>query len=908
MVKVKSNKKYKEKHEKKGTATTNIKEKSNSEGVLKVKSLSYIILFALFLFSFYIRGIVPIKNVLNKGVTGFAIDDSVFHMRLVENTIHFFPHRIFYDAFTLYPYGNQLHWGPLFDQMIAFFALFTGLFANGGMPSQSTIDTVGVFYPAVLGALVVFPVYIIGKELAGEKAGLIGAFLIAILPGPFLERSVLGFTDNHIAEVFYLTMMMMFFVIAIKRAENITFEHWINRDWASLKTPLAYSLFAGIFFGAYLLNWTNGVFFAVVFGIFIVVQYIIDHFRGKSVEYLGIVGVLAYIVAMIMVLPDVDISNGFSSGYYSLLHLTVTGGGAVVFVFLTLVSREMNKREYSGYHYLSFVAGTILIMLIAIKLLVPDLYSVTIGNLGFIFGGREGGGVTIAEAMTFIPKDILDNSGAMSYLAFLGFPVGEYGANILDYAAKYFGFGYNFYLAYLAIIVLLYYVIRKSRAEYTLIAVWSIFVLAIMLAQLRFAYYYAVNVAILIGFLGSRILDMADWKDFGSNDVIECAKKIKIQHILSLAFVIIVIGFMPFDDPPYKGSCGGWPWSCESTAWGAVSPGDGFYEWHDALTWMRYNTPDPGVNYYDIYKKPTNGTYPYPETAYGVMSWWDYGHIITYWGHRIPNANPFQAGIGGGPTHAPGASTFLIAQTEEEANAVLDKLGINGKPGARYVVSNAYMAYSILTVFADWDMSDRDYFMPVQTNQGTLYVPSSKYLNTMEARLHIFDGTGLKNYRMVHESSANPGTRGGSSEIGVYMDNGKLVSLCSGGICAGKYWINKLYGENLPLEYSGYAKIFEVVKGAKITGRAPPNTTVIISNTINTNIGRKFQYSQTATTSDGTYVLTVPYSTLGPIPGETQFDTRPEGPYNVTAGSVLQKINISEKDVLEGNTVTLNLV
>ena len=31
------------------------------------------------------------------------------------------------------------------------------------------------------------------------------------------------------------------------------------------------------------------------------------------------------------------------------------------------------------------------------------------------------------------------------------------------------------------------------------------------------------------------------------------------------------------------------------------------------------------------------------------MSWWDYGHIITFIGHRIPNANPFQAGIGGPP-------------------------------------------------------------------------------------------------------------------------------------------------------------------------------------------------------------------------------------------------------------------
>jgi len=55
-----------------------------------------------------------------------------------------------------------------------------------------TIDTIGAFFPAVMGALIVFPVYFIGKELINEKAGLIGAFMIAILPGQFLSRSVLG--------------------------------------------------------------------------------------------------------------------------------------------------------------------------------------------------------------------------------------------------------------------------------------------------------------------------------------------------------------------------------------------------------------------------------------------------------------------------------------------------------------------------------------------------------------------------------------------------------------------------------------------------------------------------------------------------------------------------------------------
>ncbi|HEY9245345.1 MAG TPA: oligosaccharyl transferase, archaeosortase A system-associated [Candidatus Methanoperedens sp.] len=899
MAKSKSYRKQVEKREKKKSD----KQQESVPGiVIKAKYLTYGILLVLFMFSFYIRGITPIQNTFSRGLVAFASDDAVFHMRLVENTIQFFPHRIFYDAFTYYPYGSHLHWGPLFDQMIAFFALLAGFLVNGGLPAQSTIDTVGAFYPAVLGALVVFPVFFIGKELTGNKAGLIGAFLISISPGQFTDRSILGFTDNHIAEVFYLAMMMMFFVMAIKRAENIAFEQWLKKDIAVIKIPLAYSIIAGIFFGAYLLNWTNGVFFAVVFGIFVIVQYIIDHFKGKPTEYIGVVGTIAYLVAMIMVLQYVDINNGFSSGYYSFLHLTVTGGGAVLFVFLTLVSREMNRRRFSGYHYLLFVIGSVLFLLIFIKLALPGLYNSTIGTWDFIFKPHTGGGLTIGEAMPFM-RDFTGYYEGIEYnLMYLGIPVGIYATSILGFVLG--RFGYNYYLAFIAIIVLCYYIVRKPKAEYTLITVWSVFVLAILLAQDRFAYYYSVNVAILSGFLCSVLLDKVDWNSLDSDDILENMKKIKVQQILMLIILIAVIGFFPFDNSPYKNTM-------ERAVWGSANTGVGYYEWHDALTWMRDHTPDPGLDYYAIYTKPKNGTYPYPETAYGVMSWWDYGHVITYWGHRIPNANPFQSGIGGGPTHAPGASTFLTAQTEEQANAVLDKLGINGKPGARYVISDAYMAYSILTVYPQWDeQSTNDYFSAIQSSKGTLTVPSTKYLNTIEAKLHIFDGANLRYYRMVHESNVNPQTLGGAYEVGVYMDQGKLYPLCDrNNFCVGKYWINQVYQTNLTMEYSGYIKIFEYVKGARIEGRAPPNTTVRISNTIITNIGRKIPYSQTTKSSlDGTYAFTVPYSTQGvPLPNETQFDTKPEGPYTVSAGNYSKPVDVSEKDVLQGNTVILNL-
>ncbi|MDP3104964.1 MAG: oligosaccharyl transferase, archaeosortase A system-associated, partial [Candidatus Methanoperedens sp.] len=699
-------------------------------------------------------------------------------------------------------------------------------------------------------------VYFIGKELMDNKAGILGAFLIAILPGQFLSRSVLGFADHHIAVVFFTALTMAFLIMAIKRAENITFDHWLNKDWTVIRVPIAYSVLSGISFGALLLSWTYGVFFAAVFVIFIIVQYIIDHFRNKSTEYLGIIGIICYTIAMIMVLPYVDSNNGFSASLYSLLHVAVTGGVALFIFFLSFVSREMNKREYPGYYYLLFIFGSMVIGLMGLNIFVPDLYNATYGQIGDIFSKHSGGGLTIAEGMPPCGDSILEKINCDTMLS---------------------SFGLNYYISFIALLVLGYYMVKKSRAEYTLITVSSIFILGILFAQNRFADSHAINIAVLSGFIGSKVLDYGGWNKFNSNNLIECIKNIRIEHMISLIFVIAVIGFLPLDSSPYQ-------ISSKSTAWGAI--GEGQYEWHNALTWMKDNTPDPGLDYYAIYEKPKNGTYPYPDTAYGVMSWWDYGHIITYWGHRIPNANPFQAGIGGGSDHLPGASTFLIAPTEEEANEVLDKLGINGKPGARYVVSNAYMAYSILEIFAIWDQSNEGYRVPVRTSQGTIGAPSMKYFNTMEAKLHIFDTNGLHNYRLVHESTPAPYYRGGNEEKWT------------------KNVYNVLYGGNIPVEDSGYAKIFEYVKGANITGQAPTGSAVTLTNTIRTNIGRTIQYSQTTTSSSGTYAFTVPYSTLGAIPGETQFDTMPAEPYTITAGSISKQIDISEKDVLEGNTVT----
>lgn len=810
-----------------------------------------ILLLAVFALSLYLRTVMPYDSVFRNGIVAFASDDSVFQMRLVENILYNFPHRITYDPFTLYPTGSVLHWGPLFTQLIATLSLIAGI----GSYNMQTVNTIGAFFPSVLGALVVFPVYYIGKHLGNRSTGLVAAFMIAVLPGQFFSRSTLGFTDHHVAEVLFSTATIAFFMLAIKAGRELNVQFSDVR----LKTkPVIYSILAGVMLGAFQLTWAGAPFFAMIILILVLIQYIIDDMQGRSTDYLAIATVPLFLVVLIMVLPYVNVEYGFATFFYSWFHVAVPLAGMGLPIALSIISSELKKRGFKPYHYPLFLGGFFVLGMLGMNVVLPQMYSTIISAPGLIFEKHTGGANTIAEA-----TPIFERPGYF----WSNFPVTGFFQK--DDAVLW--------LIYAVLIVIGYSVARKQRAEHLLFLVWSVVMLLAVFGQNRWAYYFAVNVALMVGYAGAalsgRILKYGGW-DWNF-------KNIGFSHLLSVALAGMLLLFFAY--PSYSETY------TKYSRWGGGEPsGGGYGEWLDALNWMRYNTPDPWMDYFAIYEKPENSTYPYPETAYGVMSWWDYGHIITYWAHRIPNANPFQAGIGGGKEHTPGASTFLTAKSEEEANSVLNALGINGKPGARYIVSNAYMAYSIMDIFGIWN-EDYGYRVQIQTSQGPQVVPSSKYYDNMEAKLHIFDGNGLKNYRFVHESPINPYTQGGNEEQWY------------------KNVYNVLYRGNIPVEKSGLVKVFEVVKGAKITGSAPPNSTVTLTNTIKTNIGRTIQYSQ-ATTSNGTYEFTVPYSTLGPIPGETQFDTKPTGSYTVTFGNASKQIDVSEKDVLEGGTITLDLI
>jgi oligosaccharyl transferase (archaeosortase A-associated) len=736
----------------------------------------------------------PYDDVFGGEWVQFGGNDPWYHMRLVENLVQHFPHRIAFDPFTLFPSGQTIPFAPFFDLLLGFFIWVVAL----GSPTQHTIETVGAYFPAILGALVTIPVYFIGKELFNRTVGLLSAALIAILPGEYLFRSLLGFTDHHIAEVLFSTTAALFLILAIKRArENeISFSHIRSRNWGNLKKPLIYAVLAGLALGIYLDTWSGGLLFVFIVFAYIVIQYIVNHLRGKSTDYLCIIGVPMFFIALIVVIPFLD----------SLVHGDLIVTSLVIGMFtpiaLSAVSRLMANRDVKQLYYPLTLAVLGIVGIALLYVIDPSLYHAMVSKFTRVFTPSEAS-QTIMEARPFFSGfDIssLTEHRAWSYFT-TGFFIVPIALLLLMYTTfkekssgkiLLFTWGavilltilvsvtadlpewirYIYYAMYGSLFVVYFYF--EKSAEKILLVLWSLIMLMAMLGQVRFAYYFAVNVALLMGYFCWRIpgwiSSILDWIGFREPSLDDKKRKkgraskqeeptrfiyLRPKHASAALSVIIVffLTFYPFlffptnrqvDNP--EQACFDvnpfFSYQCSATGYTATHPWGPNDAWHSSLVWMGdiENTPDPFEDpdvYYELYDRPPAGErYDYPESAYGVMSWWDYGHWITRIAHRIPNANPFQSG-------AVQAAKYLTAQDESSANEMLDDLG------SGYVVIDFEMAITKFHVMPTWAGGNTSdfYEMHYQTApEGTqqyqaLYYP--EYYQSMNSRLYNFGGEAV---------------------------------------------------------------------------------------------------------------------------------------------------------------------
>jgi dolichyl-phosphooligosaccharide-protein glycotransferase len=813
-----------------------------------------------------------------------ASDDPLYNLRQVEQIMANYPNYAWYDPMTLFPTGSVIYWGPLFPTLIATICLMFGA------TTRPEVIAIGLLIPPLMGMLMVTIMYFVGRIAGDWKTGLLAAGFTAVVSGQFFYRSFYGYMDHHIAEVLFSTIFCLLYMYVLYSQKDTDV---VLNDFSTYKKLVILSICAGIAYVIGLLAMPTIILFAMIVGIFTALQFVIDVLRRRSTEYLLLINTIIFSIAIIGTILFGFKTQGLNLSSYSIGHVYVYLSLIGVTGFLYLLAQRF--KETPLYYPLALgglgIAGSFALMIIN-----PTLYHLLINSF-FAFFGQVAVTNTVQEAMGWT------TAGAWN------------------------SFNYGLYLMLGGAIVMLIKNIQDEHPYQIFALVWSLTMLLSTWQHVRYEYYLAVNIVLLSAVFISFIIEkglpdlkllseklVADIdkeapvtsvkpKGKGKHKTVQYKKDYKIIKpnyaiVLLVLFSIVLGGLFAFTSGMnnYAGASSGVMRMNQ--------------EWKGSLEWMRNNTPDVGFNYTQIQDIKT---FEYPDSAYGVMSWWDYGHMITYIAKRIPNANPFQQGV----TEEAGASNFFIATNETVANKVLD----TGK--TRYIITDIEMDTGKFYAMATWhdpvvSVTPYQQYFIVQNGMSSytsVLLNTDKYYLTMVSRLHNFDGSftypssvyyveytdaataqmsgplvtnaQMMNYTEAQASLSN--FNGNYHQSGSHaMIGSPIVVLPVSPVPALQHY--RLVHEsptNVLDPSSGYdvkyVKTFEYVKGARIKGEG------FIEIPITTNTGREFVYVQESVNGE----FLVPYSTIG-------------NPYNVTATNKYhiygtdKLYDVTEEDVMKG--------
>ena len=365
-----SKKKISAKQLRKKTYTTPVKKSFWGVEVLLVSGLG--------LFTFLLRVVGQLDKVLVKDIVVFRGTDAWYHMRLADSLMVNYPRLLLFDRYLIYPQGSQLGFHPLLSFIIATLGKL-GL----------NYEVAAAFLPPIFGSLCIVFVYLIGKHYFSKGAGVCAAIIAAILPGEFFHRSLLGFTDHHILEVFFMLGTIYFITLALAREKY------------------KFVVAAGVFLGFYFLNWHGNLLFTFILMIWFLAKFLSDYYKGKDVKF------YSKSMSITLLIGAVLLSSYLLAKGSDRIYLIVSFGVAAIPYSMYKLSNYLKNKEL---FFLSLV-GIILGGIVFVGIFYPSIIHFGVDSFRAIFMGFDS---PISEGR-FTTIDIILNNYGLSFLfGFLG--------------------------------------------------------------------------------------------------------------------------------------------------------------------------------------------------------------------------------------------------------------------------------------------------------------------------------------------------------------------------------------------------------------------------------------------------------------------------------------------------------
>lgn len=864
---------------------------------------------ALGAFMLWVR-LLPAKALVYGDRAYYIGTDPFFHYRETLGIVRAFPRIPRWDPWTFYPNGTATNqFGTLFDWAAAAWVVMT----QGKDASELYVQQVLGVYPAILGALLIVPFFFLAKRLVGVWGAVIASITLALLPGEFLIRSIAGYSDHHVAEALMMLVSILGVYVACERGHEArdALRDW--RAWRGYWRAIVFGVLGGVALGVSFYTWPPAaLFFLGILFVWLNIVVLVENARGNDTRGLAFGACVSFAVAGLMMIPVMETTDIADFNAYGLLQVVAPLAAAGWIIGLAWLSHWLRERGVEWYVVPASLVVLALAGVFAIFTFAQRFFGSIAWGLSWVTGiGVRRTTMTIAEARESAFLCSRDTG---------------------DYSCLQTDFGLVAPVSLMLLFALAAWTVYKRRHADILLLVWSVVVFLATNTQIRFSYYLALNMALLVGWLAARIAEATGLGREEREVVVQTVKgkgrktrRIEADEARGLplrvgAVAAVLLIVLPGNVFATETSRPGWVGA------NIRQPDGDLQLWLQGLDWMRENTPDAGVDLSLVVPRPAAGErYDYPDETYGVLSWWDYGHWIETTALRPPVANPFQQA-------APFASLWFTERDPAQADRMLDAWVGDAGP-VRYVWIDDEMAtgkYGAITVWAHSQNLSRAQWaggqylerraLGLAGRDVEAYHIGPEYRESMMGRLYDADAQGLGTYRLVYEHPDYAavgnvvGADGGARCVHDRIPSGA----CPYGIDAADVdaWrANPGTAVELGQDAYGYElqvvsrlKLFERVEGAKLSGTAAPGEVVraelaLALQHANGNSRSWRHVVETRAGPDGAFVLEWPYPTTGllaPEEGGTRSIVVPQGAVRVSTGARSAMVDVDERSVLEG--------
>ena len=234
--------------------------------------------------------VLPAMNATATGLWDMTGGSDPWYMKRVVDYIIAERSHFIFDHDRAYPMGAINPRPPLFSWSLALGGL--GLSWLLEMPAEEAVWWSVAAFPAIFGALLVLPLSEMARRVHSNSAGILTAWLIALMPG-HISHSTFGLADHDAFALLFLSMAFYYWVRAIEglgtermfatpSSNPLYLVAGIRESWRTNPRTMAYATLSGISFATVALGWKGFVYGPGILFLAFAGQIVMNMFRKRD--------------------------------------------------------------------------------------------------------------------------------------------------------------------------------------------------------------------------------------------------------------------------------------------------------------------------------------------------------------------------------------------------------------------------------------------------------------------------------------------------------------------------------------------------------------------------------------------------------------------------------------------------